>query len=192
MDVLCVVGSAARPSHTSALVRHVAERLEEHGHAVQIWDLAKDPLPLADPLYYWADDPHPDRTARAFIDAVSAVDAVVLGSATHHASYSSVLKNALDHLWADAFANRPVGLVCNAGGVRGSSTACEHLRSVVKALSGWTVPTQVTSCDDDYMGSASGPLLVNEAVRRRCGVMVNELGRCAAALRVPDAPTVPR
>jgi hypothetical protein len=41
------------------------------------------------------------------------------------------------------------------------------------------------------MESASGLLLVNEAVRRRCGVMVDELARCAAALRVPDAPTAP-
>ncbi|MDX6682552.1 MAG: hypothetical protein QOG94_2591 [Solirubrobacteraceae bacterium] len=185
MDVLCIVGSAAPRSHTGALVGHLAQRLEQRGHTVRIWDLAADPLPLADRQHYWAEAPHTDRAARAFIAAVADADAIVLGSATHHASYSGVLKNALDHLWADAFADRPVSLASNAGGVRGSSTACEHLRSVVKALSGWATPTQVTSCDDDYLETAAGRRLVNEAVRRRCETIVDELARCAIALR-PD------
>ncbi|HEV7805073.1 MAG TPA: NADPH-dependent FMN reductase [Solirubrobacteraceae bacterium] len=186
MDVLCIVGSAASRSHTGALVGHLAKRLQQRGHAVRVWDLAEDPLPLADPLLYWSDDPHPHPAARAFIAAVADADALVLGSATHHASYSGVIKNALDHLWADAFANRPVALASNAGGVRGSSTACEHLRSVVKALAGWATPTQVTSCDDDFLESEAGRRLVNEAVRRRCEAIVDELARCAIALRAPD------
>jgi NAD(P)H-dependent FMN reductase len=184
MDVLCVVGSMALRSHTGALVGYVAELLEQRDHGVRAWDLRTDPLPFADPEHYWAQEPHPDPAVRAFVAAVAGADAVVLGSATNHASYSGVLKNALDHLWADAFADRPVGLACNAGGARGSTIACEHLRSVVKALAGWAVPTQVASCDDDYLESPDGPLLVSEAVRRRGAALVDELERCAVALRV--------
>lgn len=186
MDVLCVVGSAAPRSHTGALVRHLAELLEDRGDSVRIWDLATDPLPFADPVAYWADEPHCDPDACAFIAAAASADAVVLGTAMHHASYSGVLKNALDHLWADAFADRPVGIACNAGGARGGASACDHLRSVVKALSGWAAPTQVTSCDDDYVESASGYRLVDDGVRRRCATLVEELARCAIALRAPD------
>jgi len=175
MRVMCLSGSASPQSQTRALVDHVRRLLEARGHSVLVWDLLSQPLPLADPIWYGAQEPHPDGQVREFIGSVAAAGAVVLATPAHHASYSGLLKNALDHLSCDAFSSKAVGLVSNGGGIRGASLPCEHLRSVVKALSGWATPTQVATGDADYAEEGLTLTLRSEAVMSRCEDMVEEL-----------------
>jgi hypothetical protein len=98
----------------------------------------------------------------------------------HRRQRGPAIAHALDHLWADAFANRPVALASNAGAVRGSSTAREHLRSVVEALSGWR-PDPDRELRRRLPRDRADRRLVNETVRRRCKAIV-EFARCVIAL----------
>lgn len=160
MRVLLVSGSAGERPHTIAVLSHLAGLLEARGAETVLWDLRQRPLPKSE---------------------VAAADAVVLGTPTYHSSFSGLLKSALDDLPYDTFKDKPVGLVANAGGVRGCMVPCEHLRSVVRAMSGYAANTQVGTCDQDYEPGSSGPRLVAEPVLRRCEALAGELLAMASA-----------
>jgi NAD(P)H-dependent FMN reductase len=181
MRVLCLAGSPARESRTLVLVRHVADLLAARGFEAELVNLAVAGLPHTDPEVYWGRAPHPDPAAERFIAAVTQADAVVLGTPVQHASYSALLKGALDLLQYDAFERRAVGLVANAGGTRGSTIACEHLRSVVKALGGWTVPTQVTTTASDFDERCAQ--LTATGLLRRCEEMAEQILAFSRAFR---------
>ncbi len=140
-------------------------------------------LPRMDIDAYHAGGPHPLASAEWFIARVARADAVVLATPVHHASYSGTLKNALDYLRGDAFANRAVGLVANAGGHVGATIACEHLRSVAKAMGGWCVPTQVATSGSDFdeeTGVYTDPWL-----ERRARALVDEIWTFTTCMRQP-------
>ena len=58
-------------------------------------------------------------------------DFLILGTPNYHGSFSGILKNALDHLNMDHFKMKPVGLICNSGGIV-SSEPLSHLRVIVR------------------------------------------------------------
>jgi FMN reductase len=192
MRAICLVGSPAPTSRTGIAVRALAHLLLQRGFDVDVVNLAECDLPHTDPDSYWSTQPHPNPTARQFIDAVLRADAVVLGTPVQHAGYSGLLKSALDLLPADAFEYKAVGLVANAGGVRGASIACEHLRTVVKALGGWTIPTQVSTTAADFDGATdqAPAALLAAAPLRRCEEMAEQILSFTKAIR-PISPVRP-
>ncbi|MCF3100348.1 NAD(P)H-dependent oxidoreductase [Streptomyces roseoverticillatus] len=188
---LCVAGSPSRGSHTRALVAHVGRLLERRGSETSLADLAELGLPPSHPDHYWSPEPHPVARAREFIDAVRASDALVLGTPVYHSGYSGLLKSAVDLLPRDAFEGRAVALVSHAGGPRGSATACEQLRQVVKALGGWAVPLQVSTVTADFTGDfLSGRRTLDEAgpVHARCEELADQLAGFTRAMRGVGAP----
>jgi NAD(P)H-dependent FMN reductase len=184
VKAICVVGSPAVRSRTGTATRQVADLLTQRGFDVTLVNLADRGLPHTDPETYWSGDPHPMAAVRAFVAAVLDADAVVLGTPVQHASYSGLLKSAIDLLPDNAFADKAVGLVANAGGQRGSTIACEHLRSVVKALGGWSVPTQVTTNEVDF--GADGALVAGGPLRR-CAELADQILAFTKAMRPPPA-----
>src|SRR5690242_7528631 len=96
--VLLLGGSLNRPSHTSALLRAIADALEARGASVVRFDLAEQPLLLADPAYHGDPASHPAPEVRALVRAADEAEAIVLASPTYHNAYSGLLKNALDLL----------------------------------------------------------------------------------------------
>src|SRR5262249_28572750 len=97
-------------------------------------------------------------------------DAVVLATPVYHGAFSGLLKNALDHLKGDAFTHLPVGTLAAGGGPRSASVACDQLRSIIRALGGWSTPTHVGMSYGDV--SDEGP---HEDLRERIADMVAEL-----------------
>ncbi|MFH8787509.1 NADPH-dependent FMN reductase [Streptomyces roseoverticillatus] len=191
---LCVAGSPSRGSHTRALVAHVGRLLERRGSETSLADLAELGLPPSHPGHYWSAEPHPVARAREFIDAVRASDALVLGTPVYHSGYSGLLKSAVDLLPRDAFEGRAVALVSHAGGPRGSATACEQLRQVVKALGGWAVPLQVSTVTADFTGGSAGDFAdgrrtLDEAgpVHARCEELADQLAGFTRAMRKAGA-----
>lgn len=173
MRVICISGSPNPAAWSRRLLGNVEEALVQRRCAVDHMDLRELCLPMLDVVAYHADAPYPHPGGRDLRDRVARADAVVLATPVHHSSYSGVLKNALDHLPGDAFQGRAVGLLSNGGAAHGATIACEHLRSVVKAMGGWAVPTQVSTSEDDFDPqtghlTARGPL-------RRCQKLCDEL-----------------
>lgn len=185
MRAICLVGSPVPMSRTGIVVRTVADLLVRHGFDVDVVNLAERGLPHTDPDSYWGSQPHPNPAARQFIDDVRRADAVVLGTPVQHAGYSGLLKSALDLLSADSFEYKAVGLVANAGGARGASIACEQLRTVVKALGGWAIPTQVSTiaADFDETTEQAPTALLATAPLRRCEEMAEQILGFTKAIR---------
>lgn len=179
---LVVSGSPARRAHTRALAEFAAIGLRERAFRVELVDLAERTLPTVDPVHYWSEQPHPDAGAAAWIALARSASAVVLATPVQHASYSGLLKSALDLLPADAFEYTPVCVAAHASGAKGSTSACEHLRGVVKALGGWTTPTQITTVNADFEEVEGRPTIVSPAVRYRREQAAEELTRFALAL----------
>lgn len=175
MNVLLVCGSIAKKSHTRGLLVHLENLLKKKGVETVFWDLQSKPLPIALPEYHQDPMQNPDQTVKKFVSEVDGANAFVLGTPLYHGSYSGVLKNALDNLYYDAFRNKPVALVSNGSSLRGTSTPCEHLRSVVRTLYGYALQSQIITGSEDYQSNGSQYTLVNEDIIERCARMTDEL-----------------
>ncbi|MER5433827.1 NADPH-dependent FMN reductase [Streptomyces sp. NPDC002588] len=166
--ILGLLGSAAKDSVTREVLLRAGERIARAGHGFELVDLAvefPEPHALAD-----YEDPPPGSQTALLRARVARADGAVLATPVYHGSYSALLKNALDHLRGDALAGRPVGLIAAGGGPRGAGTACDQLRTVVRALSGWAAPTHVATTASDLLPGE--PL---DFLDRRLDVLVGEL-----------------
>jgi FMN reductase len=116
------------------------------------------------------------RSARSFVDAVHACDAMIWSTPTYHGSVSGSFKNALDWLILLAerdppyLANKPVGLVATAGGVHGLQ-AVNTMDFIVRALRAWSVPMVLPVAQSSRTFDPDGRL-VDEMV----GTQLRELG----------------
>lgn len=175
MKILLLSGSVADKSHTRALLHFVEELLRTKGVDTIFWDLKEKALPPVIPEYHSHPEDSPDATVREFVNLVSSVDGIVLGSPLYHGSYAGVLKNALDCLAEDGFRDRPVAIVTNGAGVRSGTGAVEHLRIVVRTLCGYATQRHVHTNKSDYKETPTGYTLVSADIKERCRAMVAEL-----------------
>lgn len=185
MRILSVSGSPSPTSWSRRLLSVVNDALVRRGCDVDVIDLREMGFPPLDTVAYHGGGAYPHPAVQELRARVRAADGVVLATSVHHSSFSGLLKTALDYLEADAFECRPVGLVANAAGTRGATIACEHLRSVVKAMSGWATPTQAASAPSDF-DRETGELKTG-SLRRRCDQIAGELVMFAGALAAARA-----
>lgn len=174
--IFMLSGSLGKPSHTMGLVADLENRMRDKGCEVVVWDLRKIALPTADPNFHRNPGDHPNELVRELVRLADEADGIVLASPNYHNSYSGVLKNALDLLNFDQFRNKPVGLVCNGGGVR-SVQPLDHLRIVVRGVLGLAIPTQIATCDNDYRKHPVEEryVLTEPAILQRCESFVEQL-----------------
>jgi FMN reductase len=67
---------------------------------------------------------------------------IILATPEYHASYSGVLKNALDLMGFEEFEGKMVGLIGVSGGMSGAVNALTALQMVGRALHAWVIPEQ--------------------------------------------------
>jgi len=75
---------------------------------------------------------------------VAEAQGIILGTPNYHASFSGVLKTALDLMGFDGFEGKMVGLVGVSGGSKGAADALNSLRAIGRALHAWVAPNQVS------------------------------------------------
>ncbi|MFD3698153.1 NADPH-dependent FMN reductase [Streptomyces sp. NPDC058646] len=180
--ILGILGSPAPDSVSRRVLELAANRIRAEGTAYELLDLSREFTArhrLAD-----YEDPPPGSQTAALRALIARSGGVVLATPVYHGSYSGLLKNALDHLAGDALADRPAALIAAGGGPRGAGTACDQMRSVVRALSGWAVPTHIAATGGDF---APGEPL--EGLHERLDDMVAELLSFRSARR-PHRPSV--
>lgn len=185
LDILILAGSPRRDSYSRGLARRIGQALAAQGAAAELFDLHETPLPLLDPALRSKAEDHPDAEVARLNALVGRCAGFVLVSPVYHNSYSGLLKNALDHLGVRNFEARPVGLASHGGR---SSQAVDHLRQVVRALYGVTIPTQVCTGREDYNAAptAAGPYeLKSDEILDRVDRFAEELVRFARKL-APD------
>ncbi|MFD7922658.1 NADPH-dependent FMN reductase [Streptomyces sp. NPDC059740] len=181
--VLALSGSPSPTSRTAALVGHVSARLRDVGHEVR--HLALRELPPG-PLLA-ADTSHP--AIWEAVEAVTAADALVVGTPVYKAAYSGLLKSFLDLLPQTALAGRTV-LPLATGGTPAHVLVLDYaLRPVLTSLGtdavlrGWFV------LDRDVTRTPEGSTLLSPEADRGVGAAVDRL---TAALRDTDSPAAVR
>jgi NAD(P)H-dependent FMN reductase len=168
MNIVAFLGSGRSESLTRQGLAAVLDAARGQGVQVDLVDLRDEYRALQD-MADW--DAPPAGSATASLRArVARADGIVLATPVYHGSYSGLLKNALDHLTGDAFARRAVGVLAASGGPRSGSGVCDQLRSVIRAMGGWSTPTQVGFCSADLIDGQP-----NAVLRKRAAAMVGEL-----------------
>jgi len=81
---------------------------------------------------------------------------VVIGTPEYHASFSGILKHALDFLGFEQFEGKIIGLVGVSGGKMGAINALNSLRIVCRSLHAWVVPEQVSVTEASKQFSEDG------------------------------------
>jgi NAD(P)H-dependent FMN reductase len=134
--VVGISGSRRPGSYTRMAVANALRGAADLGAVTELVDLHEYHLPFAD----GGDDATPDIVRlRA---QVKQADGIILGTPEYHASFSGVLKNALDLMGFDEFEGKMVGLVGVSGGAMGAFDAMNSLRNIGRALHAWVIPEQ--------------------------------------------------
>ena len=166
--IVGILGSGSSDSLTRKGMQEVATQVRAAGMEFDLIDLRSEFRQLQDIEEY--SEPAADSQTVVLRKRIAQASGIVLATPVYHGSFSGLLKNALDHLTSNAFAHLPVGTLAAGGGPRSASVACDQLRSVVRALSGWSTPMHVGMTYGDV--SDSGP---SEDLRKRIAGMVAEL-----------------
>jgi FMN reductase len=134
------IGGSLREHSTSLSALKVALSGAETAGAETVCVAVRDlDLPFFTPSHA------PPADALELCDTARSADALIWGTPTYHGSVSGSLKNALDWLILLAgddppfLSNKPIGLLCTAGGVQGLQSVIA-MEFIVRALRGWAVP----------------------------------------------------
>lgn len=171
--VLVLAGAAAAASRTYAVAQSVSRCVAMIGSQPILRDLADLDIPML----------HADHDPRGSLGDLrhqaAKADAFVWVTPCYHGSYSGVLKIALDHLREEDLQGKPVGLVA-VGTSLTAVQACDHLRSVARALGCIAAPTHtVVANSSGVPGNDEG----QEGDGRRISRMVSEVHALTDATR---------
>lgn len=175
--VVAICGSLRSRSKTRVALETVLAAASDAGARTELVDLREYDLPAFDADVDSAGDA--DALSRVVGDA----DVVVLGTPNYHGSYAGVLKNALDYLGRDEFADKTVGLLEVAGGEFPGS-ALAHLREVVRTLNAWALPVEVAIPSSHATVTQEG--IVDDDVRQRARRLGREAVEHAWVGSIPD------
>lgn len=164
LRVLAVSGSPNKPSGTRAVLDAISRHLTTAGASVDVLDLAETPLASFNPETSYKADSYAALKAR-----VEAADVLLLGSPDYHGSFSSSLKNFLDHFWQE-YAGKLFGTVI-ASYDKGL-TATDHLRTVARQCYAWSMPYAVTFADKAEVKDGQ---IISEDFQRRVEMFARDL-----------------
>lgn len=142
LAIAIVVGSTRPGRHSAEVATWVAKAAaDRHDATFTVVDLADHPLPhLDEPMPAIFGDYQHAHT-RDWAAVVDGYDAFVIVTPEYNHSIPGVLKNAIDHLFAE-WNDKAVGVV--AHGAEGGHRAVEHLRQIAGELKMAVVRQQVT------------------------------------------------
>jgi NAD(P)H-dependent FMN reductase len=147
---------------------------------VELVDLRDWPLPFFDqqrpPMMGGYTDPEQQRWA----EQIARADGYVLVTPEYNHGYPAVLKNALDHLFAE-WNGKPVGFV-GYGGPGAGLRAVEQLRQVVVELEMVPLRQQVAIGNVYAAFDQDGRLANPEHYDRQAGAVLDELARWTSRL----------
>lgn len=166
MNLLVISGSAFPGSHTNVIAQIIESLVEQPENKVTMVDLHELNIPVLG--QGGSDD------VEGLKRLAAEADALMIGTPNYHTSYSGILKNALDHLSINEFEMKPVGLFCNSGGMRNSDPLTQ-LRMVMRGVHAMVIPTQVSTCDSDFVKTEAGRVLENEQIIERLSLMIDAL-----------------
>ena len=164
LHVLAVSGSPNRSSATRAVIQNIADQLAAAGVQVDLLDLAEEALPLFNPETSHQSESFPQLKAR-----VDRADVILLGTPDYHGSFTSTLKNFLDHFWQE-FAGKLFATV--VASYDKGLTATDQLRTVARQCYGWSMPYAVTFADK---ADVKDGVIISDAFRQRVEMFARDV-----------------
>ena len=164
LQVLAVSGSPNRSSATRAVVQFLADQLAASGVNVDLLDLAGHPLPLFNPESSHQGEMFPKLKAR-----VDAADVFLLGTPDYHGSFTSTLKNFLDHFWQE-FTGKTFATV--VASYDKGLTATDQLRTVARQCYAWSMPYAVTFADKADVKDGQ---IISDAFKQRLEMFARDI-----------------
>ena len=156
-----VLGSIREGRRSYYPARLLAERVEAKGHRTQLVDLREMVLPMYDER----DETDNDPSVLAFQELMQRSDASVWLSPEYNHAYTSVIKNAMDHLHGE-IRRKPIGACGLASGVGGGIRASEALKIALIELHAVPIRESVHFGEARTIFDADGNLLKPEFIRR--------------------------
>ena len=198
--VVAVSGSLRDGSYTKAALHYALDAAETAGVETDMIDLAAVDLPLYDPDRDTADA----GDAEELLARVRAADGVLLGTPVYHSSYSAAFRNFHDYCSFDEYEETVVGLLVAAGGGTIADTL-NDMRTTVRGVHGWTLPTQVglrgasgkfedrsREPDPDEIGADADYTFTDDDLRARTCKLGYRVGtyakRAPEFIRIDDEP----
>jgi NAD(P)H-dependent FMN reductase len=140
MKVTILLGSVRTGRQSHKVAYYLEKMLQKRGIATDLIDLAKDPLPM------YGDQAEQPLQLGQNIERISKRlqegDALLFVTPEYHGSFSGVLKNALDHYWAQ-FHKKPIGVVAVSSGKKGGINASTQLQHVILSLGAFPLPLKL-------------------------------------------------
>lgn len=148
LKITIVLGQASPPGRLARAAAALADEVRKARDeaSVALIDLSATPLD-------WCDGRPIDAYGTATRDGVAAIrraGAVVLCSPVYRASFSGVLKNALDLLPIDALRDKPVGIIGMGASDHHFLGVDTHLRCVLSWFGAIALPTSVYLTGADF------------------------------------------
>ena len=150
MKVLAFAGSTRTDSYNKKLINDAADIARKLGAKVTVIDLKDYSMP-----FYDGDLEKKEglpKNAKKLRDLMIKSDAIMIASPEYNSSLSAVLKNALD--WTsrgekggyspDTFKDKRFAIMSASPGPGGGKRGLVHLRSIIEAVGGSVIETQVT------------------------------------------------
>lgn len=140
MKVTILLGSIRTGRQSHKVAHYLEKMLQKRGIATDLIDLAKDPLPMYGDLAEQAllFGHNIEKISQRIVQG----DALLFVTPEYHGSFSGVLKNALDHYWAQ-FHKKPIGVVAVASGKKGGINASTQLQHVILSLGAFPLPLKL-------------------------------------------------
>lgn len=140
IKVVGICGSLRKKSYTRLALDIALKGAEEVGANTELIDLRKYNLVFCQEF----DDHELPEDVFKLRKTIRSSQGVILGTPEYHASFSGVIKNALDLMGFNEFESKMIGLIGVAGGSLGAINALNALRTVGRQLRAWVVPQQAS------------------------------------------------
>ncbi|GAA3065891.1 FMN reductase [Rhizobium viscosum] len=167
--IVAISGSFSRPSKTTSLVQHVAERISDrYGFDSVTYDMVEVGPSLGNALWRKQLD---DRAQHVFQEIVEA-DILVVGAPTYKGSYPGLFKHLIDLIEPHELKSKPILITATGGGDRHALMVEHQLRPLFGFFMAHTLPTAVYASDRDFVDYA----VSSEQLGKRIDEAVSEVG----------------
>lgn len=168
IKVSAICGSLRKESYTKKAALIALEGAQSLGAKSNLIDLSEYNLPFCDGR---EKELYPENVKK-FREELKSSHGIILASPEYHASFSGVLKNALDLCGFSEFEGKIVGLIGVSGGTGGLANSMNNLRVVGRALHSWVLPLEVSIPESSRAFDAEGKLIDKKIENR-----LKELGK---------------
>lgn len=139
--IIGICGSLRPGSYTRMAIDVALRGAEKAGAQTQLIDLRDYDLTFCDGE---GDESRYHAGLLELRKLVTAASGIILGTPEYHASFSGVLKNALDLMGFAEFEGKIIGLIGVSEGPTGARDALRSLRSVGRALHAWVIQEEAS------------------------------------------------